>query len=215
MKLLVIISSHVFETKYCDNIKILDDYMKNSNMEVDYCGICNSDEFSNYEHIIKFKYKIINTNHQLTKLCEFITDYRSELDYTWYMKFRPEIKLLDTINFDTLSVDAINGRARVYHGPSKIKYGMSVGGVGCWDYVGDCYYAEKEHGIIIDALFLIFHKNTIDRNAFDKIEGVQPYPQTEWTHTDLFNQRKIPLNVVGINLCFTKYGVAYSKDINM
>ena len=92
MKLLIIISSHELHINWSDNIKILNDYAKLLNIEVDYCGISNQDNFHNYEDIIKFKYKIINTKQQFSKLCDFITDYKSEMDYDWYMKIRPDMK---------------------------------------------------------------------------------------------------------------------------
>lgn len=182
-------------------------------MEIDYCGISNQNDFDIYDTIIQFKYKIINTNRQLSKICDFITEYKSELEYDWYMKFRPEIKLLDTIPFDILSDNAINARARVYNGPRKIKYGMAVNGEGCWKYVGDCHYAENEHNIILDDMLYIFHKNIIQKNAFEKITA--PIEREhEWAHTSVFNERNIQLNVIGINFCFTKHG-CFSGNINM
>jgi hypothetical protein len=77
MKLLIIICSNELDIKWCDNIKILDDYIKeNKDIQVDYCGISSNNDFHNYESIIKFKFKIINSNKQLTKICDFITDYK-------------------------------------------------------------------------------------------------------------------------------------------
>ena len=73
MTVLIIISNHLFDKKWSDNIKILNDYMKMSDHKVDYCGISNQDDFHNYEDIIQFKYKIINTKEQLNKICDFIT----------------------------------------------------------------------------------------------------------------------------------------------
>ncbi len=108
MKLLIIICSNELDIKWCDNIKILDDYIKqNKNIQVDYCGISSNNDFHNYESIIKFKYKIINSKKQLTKICDFITDYKSKLNYDWYIKFRPDMKLLENINFNILSKTAI------------------------------------------------------------------------------------------------------------
>ena len=52
MKLLIIICSDAFDVKYCDNIKIMNDYIKSSNIEVEYCGISSHNDFSNYENII-------------------------------------------------------------------------------------------------------------------------------------------------------------------
>ena len=75
MKLLIILSNHTFDKMWCDNIKCLNDYMKNNCIEYDYCGISNQNDFDIYETIIQFKYKIINTKKQLNKICDFITEY--------------------------------------------------------------------------------------------------------------------------------------------
>ncbi len=182
-------------------------------MEVDYCGISNNDDFHNYESIIPFKYKIVNTKRQFSKICDFITDKKSELDYDWYMKIRPEVKLLEQINFDILSKNAVNARARIYHGPKKIKYGMSVNGEGIWKNIGDCYYSEHEHNISLDDMLFIFHKNILHMNAFEKLEPKLMY-ENEGFQTNVYNIRKIPLNVIGIYLEFTKNNT-FSGDINM
>jgi hypothetical protein len=213
MKLLIILSNHIFDEKWCDNIKVLNDFMKNNGMEIDYCGISNQNDFHIYETIIQFKYKIINTKQQLSKICDFITEYKSQLDYDWYMKIRPEIKLIDNIAFHMLSENAINARARVYNGPRKIMYGNSVNGEGCWKNIGDCEYAESEYNIVLDDMLYIFNKNIVQKNAFEKI--LTPIsPQHEWEHTRVFNERKIQLNVIGINVCFTKHNT-FSGNINM
>jgi hypothetical protein len=187
--------------------------MKKSNgIEFEYCGISNQNDFYIYETIIKFKYKIINTKKQLSKICDFITEYKSDLDYDWYMKIRPEVKLFDIDFFHMLSENAINARARVYNGPKKIKYGMSVNGEGCWENIGDCHYADSEHNIILDDIIYIFHKNIVEKNAFEKITPLQR--EAEWQQSSLFNERQIQLNVIGINLCLTKYN-AFSGNINI
>jgi len=212
MKVLIIITSHKFDVQWIHNIKILNDYMKTSNINVDYCGISNQDDFDNYESIIQFKYKIINVKPQFSKICDFITDYKSMLDYTWYIKFRPDIRLLDNINFDLLHENAINARARVYYGPSQIMYGMSVNGKNDeWSNIGCCYYSEKEHNIILDDMIYIFHNNVIHMNAFNKVNVGH---QGEWQHTEVFVHRNINLHVIGIHLCLEKYSV-YSGNINM
>lgn len=204
MRLLIIICSHAFDAKWSDNIKILNDYIINSNIDVEYCGISNQNDFHNYEHIIQFKYKIVNTHYQLSKVCDFITDYKSELHYDWYMKIRPEIQLLEPIDFNLLSDNAINARARIYNGPSKIKYGMSINGEGPWKNLGDCHYAEKEHDIILDDMIYIFHNNIVQKNVFDKLENIHGCHH-EWTHTAVFNKRNVNLNVIGIHLYFAKF----------
>ena len=91
------------------NINILNNYLKKyEDSVVDYCGISNSDDFYNYENIISFKYKIINPKQQFSKICDFITQYKAELDYDWFIKIRPDIKLLEPINFEVLSDTAIS-----------------------------------------------------------------------------------------------------------
>ena len=182
-------------------------------MDVEYCGISNQDDFHNYESLISFKYKIINTKRQFTKVSDFITDYEMNLDYDWYVKIRPDIKLLENINFDIMSKNAVNARARVYNGPSKIKYGMSVNGEGGWKNVGDCHYSEKEHNIILDDQIFIFHRNVIHLKAFNKIQEETP-GYDEWKQAAIFNSRNIPMNVVGIYLEITKYN-AFSGNINI
>ena len=212
MRLLIIVSNHIFHKECCDNIKLLNDYMKNTGIEFDYCGISNQNDFDVYETIIQFKYKIINNKKQLSKICDFITEYKSQLDYDWYMKIRPEIKLLDNIAFHTLSESAINARARVYNGPKKIQYGMSINGAGIHKNIGDCNYADRERNIIIDDMIYIFHKNIL--NAFEKIQPSK-IKEDEWERTRVFHLRKIKFNVIGIHLCFTKFGGCFSGNINM
>jgi hypothetical protein len=136
------------------------------------------------------------------------------LNYDWYMKIRPEIKLLDNIDFHILSDNAINARARVYNGPRKIINGMSVNGEGIWKNIGNCHYADREYNIILDDMLYIFHKNIVQKNAFEKIQAPILEKEAETVHTRIFNQRNIQLNVIGINLCFTKYG-CFSGNINI
>jgi hypothetical protein len=213
MRLLVIIISDSFDPQWSTNIKQLNECIKNSEIEIDYCGISSNNDFHVYEPIIHFKYKIVNSKRQLNKICDFITEYRSQLNYDWYMKTRPDIKLLDTIAFYSLSRHALNARARVYNGPRRIKYGMSVNGEGCWKNIGDCHYSDSEHGIVLDDQIYIFHNDVIRKNAFEKI--LVPFEiEHEWTYAKVFKERKIPFNVIGINACFTKYGV-FSGNINI
>ena len=212
MKLLIIISSHKFDKAWINNIIILNDYMKNLNIEVDYSGISCDDDFHNYESIISFKYKTINNKYQFSKICDFITDNKSELNYDWYMKFRPDLKLLENINFDLLCENAINARARVYFGPKKIKFGMSI-------HLPECYYDDNEHNIILDDQLYIFHKNVVEKGAFDKIEagsirGWWGTIENEWVHSIVFESRNIPINIIGINLEFTRDN-SFSADLNM
>ena len=211
------ICSHEFNTQWCNNIRILHDYMKLLDMDVEYCGISNQDDFHTYETIISFKYKIINTKQQFSKICDFITNHKAELDYDWYMKIRPDIKLLEQIPFSILSDNAINARARVYFGPKKIKYGMPINGEGIWKNIGDCAYGNIEHYVVLDDMLFIFHKNVLHMGAFEKIvpfSGWWGSREIEWTQTKVFKDRNISLNVIGLYLECTKNST-FSGHINM
>jgi hypothetical protein len=214
-KILIIISGDFFETEHVECIKILDDYMK-QNGTIEYCGIASHDHFSVFEDTIQFKYKMINNKKQLSKFCDFISEYKEKLDYDWYIKIRPDMKLLENISFDLLSTDAINSRARIYYGPKKIKYGNSVGGEGPWKNRGNDFFPSVEDNgeeyICPDDGLFIFHKNIIETCAFDTL------PITDWSvsedekfHRNWFLHRGIKMNVIGINLCNTKYN-QYSGD---
>jgi len=185
------------EPQWIDNIILLRDYI--IDQDVEYCGISNQDDFHHYESILTFKYKVINPKRQLSKVCDFIS--AMDLEYDWYMKIRPDIKLLEPIPFSMLSKEAINARARVYYGPRYIPYGMSVNGEGIWKDLGDSHYDEVEHDIVLDDMLFLFHNNV--KRAF---EPIQPeYDLGEWQQSLVFKERKIPVHVIGIHLENTKY----------
>lgn len=215
MRILVILCSHKMDVENKGNIAVLDFFMKQTypNDTVEYCGISNSDDFTNYEHILSFRYKIIHTKRQLWKLCDFITDHKDTLDYDWYIKIRPEVRLIEPIRMDGLSQSSINARAREYKGPRVIKYGMSTGGEGFWKHRKDYSYDSYEHDIILDDQLIIFH-HTVIRNGGFELHDVDPKDMEEWAHTKHWESRNIPLNVIGLNILFTKYN-AYSGHINM
>ena len=211
MKLLVIIAAH----SHTDgtNIKILNEYLiNNSNNQVDYCCISSFNDFNVYDNIISLKYKIINPNLQLSKVCDFITDNKDNLDYDWYIKIRPDIKLLEPINFEVLAKNVINARIRSYTGPKKIKYGNSLNGPGYWRTYNDCFYDESEKNIVLDDVIYIFDNNVVKSGGFDKI--VSSKIENETIHTDLWQSRNIGLNPIGINLCNMKYN-GCSGDVNL
>jgi len=218
MRILVIISSHKLDKVHSNNIKILKHYLKGH--DVDYCGISNDNDFHNYEDLT-FKYKIINTKKQMSKICDFITDY--QLDYDFYMKYRPDVRLLQPIDFTKLKNDTIYARARVYCGPRKIQYGMSVNGKGIWENIGDCYYSDVESNLVLDDMLYIFHNDVVKLGAFNKLKNEEFIQtkwfhsivtrQNEWFHSQVFNERNIKMDIIGINLIFTKNNT-YSGDIN-
>ena len=224
MKILVIISSHEMNIKHLPNIQILKEYLKDYN--VSYCGISNTNDFNNYESVIQFKYKITNPAKQLSKMCDFITYFKDKLTkkYDWYIKYRPDIKLLEPINFDILSTIAINARSRVYNGPKQLIYGMSINGIGPWQNIGCCFYNKVEKDIVLDDQFYIFHKNVIYNGGFETFNPknvnnwynvdnkFMPW-EHEWFHTNCWKSRNVELNIIGIQLFFTKFN-SYSGHIN-
>jgi hypothetical protein len=184
--------------------------------QVDYAGISCEDDFSNYEDIITFKYKMINPKLEIDKMCDFIKEYKDTFDYDYFIKTRPEIKLLEQINFDTLCANSINARTRIYNGPRNIPFGSSVGGKGIWEHIKPNSYCYYEHNIVVDSTIYIFDKNVINNGGFDKTNFItERVVQNEWYSTELWNERNINLNIIGINLIFYKsdefYG--YSGDI--
>ena len=215
MKILIILCSNEFSRINIENIKTLKyqfDNLKDS--IVDYCGISSQNDFENYEDVLSFKYKIVNSNRQLSKVCDFISDYKNELDYDWFIKTRTEVNLIDMIDFSVLDTNSINARARVYRGPKQIKYGMSVNGEGCWKNIGDCFYTRYETEIILDDIIYIFHKTLVDNGAFDKFYDEKNELQHEWFHNKIWKDRNVNFNVIGMNLMLTKYGPCHSGHLN-
>jgi hypothetical protein len=212
-----------------DNIQKLKHYMDIVSGEhiVEYAGISSINDFINYEHIIKFKYKIVSEKLQLSKLADFISYFRNELNYYWFIKIRPEIHLLESIQFNKLCDKSINARMRNYTGPKKIPYGGSVNGIGYLEYSGDMAYKYNinENDINMDDQIFIFSINVINMGAFSIIDRDMENTiykecmnkEHEPFHTRIFNKRNIPINPIGINLYFTYNGIskAYSSHINM
>jgi hypothetical protein len=213
MRILVIICTN--EMNICDipNMIIFNNYIKQlENVEVDYVGISSKNDFNNYENVFSFKFKVINPNGPFSKMCDFITNFKSILNYDWYIKIRTEVKLLEPLNFNIMSDNAINARARVYTGPKQIQYGCSVNGEGIWKNVGDCHYDAREKIVLLDDMIYVFHNNIIINGGFNFINYNER--QTEWYQSKNWIHNKIKLNVVGINLECTKYNT-FSGNINM
>jgi len=213
MRILIILSTHEMDSMNIPNIQILNEYVKELSKEhtVEYAGISSKDDFKNYEHILSFKYKMVNPKMQLSKMCDFITEYKEQLDYDWFIKTRPEIKLLQQLSFE-LAENTIHARARMYKGPQRIKYASSLMG-------GDESYKQyrpKEQELVLDDQIYIFHKSVIEKGGFAKIQ--QGRREDEWLHTNLWSQRGIQLHMIGIHVAFTKYSIenpCISSDVNI
>lgn len=217
MKILIILISNEMNKILIPNIlnlkKYLDKLTDDMNI-IDYAGISSYNDFSNYENIISFKYKLVCQEKQINKLCKFITE--NKLNYDWYIKIRPEVYLIDEIDFNKLEHSAINGRARKYIGSKKIKYGLSVGGKGQWSHIKDVKYNEDSEFIELDDQIFIFDQYVINSGGFLYDNLFDIVIQNETTQTNLWNKKNIKLNIIGINMrldyCNGKF--AYSGDID-
>jgi hypothetical protein len=116
-------------------------------------------------------------------MCDFITDYKAELDYDWYIKIISDVKLLNLIklfDFNVLLYDAVNARAITYIGPKQIRHGVSISRntrfPGKGDWAGD--FCERY--IILDLMVIIFHKNVLDAGAFAKTNMEFTDGSLEW-----------------------------------
>lgn len=226
MKVLIIIVSHDMKIHLASNVQSLVNLMNqlSTDIVIDYAGISSSNTFENYEMLLQFTYKIINCKKQLSKLCDFITKYKNDLDYDWYIKYRPEINLLEQIDFNLLSQNSINCRMRNYTGPLHIPNGCVINGEGFWkNEEKACYFNEIELEKRMDDQIYIFHKNVINMGAFDIITSQDNNchinsgnHENESFHTALFNKRGIKINPIGINVFFTFNGIdkAYSTCLN-
>ena len=196
MKLLVILATNKMVINLKRNIIRLDFLLRSQGHEVDYAGISSTDDFANYEDIIRFKYKEIDNKYQLTKVCNFIQKY--SLDYDWFIRFRLEMFLLEPIDFTRLCPMSINARARKYSGPKHIQYGMSI--------ELQSSFSEEESLVEMDDQIYIFHTNTINKGAFLDIDKYNNKIniENETVHTEFWNLRGIPFNIIPINALFIR-----------
>jgi len=203
------IVSDKLDPEFKGHIQILKETMKTLNP--DYACIT-SVESSEYDSIIDFKYKVVNPKKQLSKVCDFL----STTEYNWYMKIRPEVKLLQGIDFIFNCIpEAMNARARNYSGPRSIPFGGSVGGEGIWDYLKTCYSKSDSERIELDDHLFIFDSSVAKKLVPFEYTGVI---ENEGTHTRYFQSKEIPLNVIGIDLLFVydrNRGNARSGHINL
>ena len=211
MRVLVLIISHEMNGSL-DNIQILKQFMDQSDHTVDYAGISSGNDFSFFEHILPFKYKFTCKDKQLTKVCEFIKSFKSQLDYDWYVKIRPEVKLLESINFSRIKPNAINARARAYVGHRSIKYGLSVP-ANLPLITSVSFDASNETFVLDDQLYIFDH--SIIAGGYFETEGIKSkyLYEDEWVHTEYWKLQNTPLNVVGLNVIFTKLFDSPSRDI--
>jgi len=229
MRILIILVTGGDISPYIKNIYKLKEYMQNNygQHDVDYASITSSEISTECDDILHFKYKHINSNMQLTKMCDFISTYKGELVYDWFIKTRPEITLFDKLDIMELSTDSIHARAREYRGPRQILFGNSVYGEGEHRSINASSYSDTEDIVALDDQIYIFHRNIIEQGAFSSLspEELMLYYvkdsevlswEHEWTHSKCWKSRNIKLNVIGINMIFERSNTyRKSGNINM
>ena len=183
--------------------------------KVDIAAISSKDDFKNYEDIIDFKYKYINTKNQISKLCDFISENKNTLNYDWFFRTRPENEIVDfdTINFSKLPKNAVSARAREYIGPFMGKHSCSVGGEGEYIYIKECNYKKNKEKLVIDDT-IVFNKTVIDKGGFVPLTNDEeikynnlkstPVRHDEWFLTNMLVSRGIHLNIIDIDMKFTR-----------
>jgi len=224
MRILVIIISDKMSESFFSHILIFDNYMKllSNNHTIEYAGISSQDDFKNYEDIISFKYKMVNPKRQITKICDFISENKENLDYDLFIKTRPEIILLEQLNLDNLVENAVNARARVYIGPRNIKYGLSVGGRGIHSHIKDYGFDVNESHIVLDYEIIIFDKHIMNSGTYNLNDYIKEYldindvVHNEYTMTRIYQSKETKINVIGINMILYKNTnfFSFSGDIN-
>jgi hypothetical protein len=221
MRVLVIISTGDNICNYIQNIISLRDHFKTYiGYTVEY-ALISSIDYNCVESVLDLKYKEIDTSMQLTKLCNFITKYKSSLNYDFFIKIRPEIQILDRIPFEHLLQSSINARAREYIGPKRLRYGNSVYGEGCYKTINASTYSEKESHVVLDDQIYIFHKTIVESGGFNTLIPTQEWYvvnniaynyEHEWFHSNVWKSRNIHLNVIDINIELKKYTGAMMRS---
>jgi hypothetical protein len=231
MRILCIITTGGNLDEYLKNILFFKDTMQKyyPNDLIDYACISSSDNFTDLDKLLNLKYKEIDSKKQLSKVCNFITKFKDELDYDWFIKLRPEVQIFSSIDFEYLPRNTISARVREYLGPKKIMYGNSTSGPGWNQSINDCKFSEKEENIVLDDQLYVFDKEVINSNAFETFDSENilkyariingkeaPWGECEWVHTNLWKERKINFNVIGIQLKlqYSNGGYMSSGNVN-
>jgi len=215
--ILLILASNELNPEFIPQIQELAKYVEHLSKKytVDVACISSKNDFENYSKYLKFKYTHINADKQMSKVCSFISENKSTLNYDWYVKTRPEIVFADfeTIDYGTLPNDSISARARIYLGPYKNDYLCSVGGKGDYEHIKGCFYRNKLETVVLDDIVYIFHKNIINQGGFAKLHS-DGEKEDEYFHSSTWSSRNIKLNPIGINVTLNRAGtVMYSGGV--
>jgi hypothetical protein len=208
--ILIILSSDQMYPEFKPQIESLKKYIIHISKKynVDIAAISSIDDFSNYSDILDFKYKYINKKKQVSKLCDFISENKDNLKYDWFFRTRPESEMVnfDTIDFTNLPKNAVSARAREYIGPFMGKHACSVGGEGEYINIKACHYKKDKEKLVIDDT-IVFHRMVIDNGGFIPLSNekeAEYIRQDEWFLTNMLVSRGIDLNIIDIDVKFTR-----------
>jgi hypothetical protein len=230
-KVLIILISKHMDNRFIENIHIL---KKRLLVKYDIALISSHEDFQEYENVFDcIKYKILSDKFQLSKICDFLSSSCDIYQYEWFIKFRPEIELLENITYEKLNSlckKSINSRVRIYEGNRSLKYATSIRDQQCEKYE-IIFHKDKDDIIWIDDMFYIFNKNVIYAKGFIHITNedkskylenskhIDKYSicENEWEefHTFIWKKRKINLEILSFNLKMTNRNnvILYSGDI--
>jgi hypothetical protein len=218
-RILITIVSRTMDSKWLDNIRSIKQRCINvlGHNQVDIACISSTNDHVNYESVLgPIKYKVVSNKPQFSKLFDFVSSCPET--YDWYIKFRPDIELVEDITqqkLDSLSKNSINARVRQYVGSARIPYGASVGGR--WQHINDAeiQYAPHEKHIILDDQVYIFHRSVVEQGGFEPIDESKPsWP--EHFVSGIWTARNIRFNPIGLQVIFHHYeGPIESGHVNM
>lgn len=225
-KILFMLTGLTMDERYLVNIHILNHYIKELSTRyiVDVACISGKDDFDSFHEILSFTYRVINPKKQLDKICDFVSECTEP--YDWYVKIRPEVQLLEQLDFSSFCPDSINTRTRVYNGPLSVKNGSSVGGAGYLDYIHATHYSPELKEIVVDDMLYIFSRRVVEKGGFAPITDEERgrrdwyftslWNQHEWFHTAVWKSRQIPFHIIGLNVDFIHSGRhSFPGDVNV
>jgi hypothetical protein len=177
--------------------------LKIDNIHCEIAIISSHNDINNYNDCFdNIAYKVINPKFQLSKVCDFLSTCKKS--YDWYIKYRPDIELVETITLtklNSLCKNSVNARVREYIGNKKILYGSSLGGV--WldikNTIYGVHYAPEEKHIILDNAIYIFNNNIVKCGGFKPIDN-EYINGTEYFFTNTLITQNIKLNPCGIHI---------------
>jgi hypothetical protein len=200
MRILIILAGHEMSSDFLHKIRKLADYVEllRNSTEVDIACISSFDDFSDYDRLLNFKYKVVNPKKQLSKVCDFLSSIPN--DYSWYIKTRPDIEFMDPINFSKLLPGHINARVRVYRGRKKLKYGASVG-AGSYAAHKDSISIGFIERMILDDQVYIFDYSL--KPIFTPFEYNPELYENEWFHAQYWREKNVQFNMIALNVVFS------------